>query len=215
MENRTATEPRWPAYLALLAMGGLYLALPENLAFGPRWVPLIFSAALGLLMALLNRATAHHLGQRVGYVTLGVVTAYTIISLFLLVHALPQHTEAPVQLLRSAALLWTTNLLLFASWYWRLDAGGPHKRDARLNHTDGAFLFPQMALPREVQERAGLENWSPNFVDYLFLAFSTSTAFSACDTFPLSRWAKIFMMIQVLISFSVILLLAARSVNIL
>jgi len=57
--------------------------------------------------------------------------------------------------------------------------------------------------------------WSPVFVDYLFLAFNTSTAFSPTDTAVLSRWAKGLMMVQSLISLSVIALLAARAVNIL
>ncbi len=31
-------EPRWPALIAVLAVGGLYLALPEYLRIGPRWL---------------------------------------------------------------------------------------------------------------------------------------------------------------------------------
>jgi uncharacterized membrane protein len=57
--------------------------------------------------------------------------------------------------------------------------------------------------------------WVPNFVDYLFLAFNTSTAFSPTDTAVLSRWAKLGTMLQSLISLMIIALLAARAVNIL
>jgi uncharacterized membrane protein len=57
--------------------------------------------------------------------------------------------------------------------------------------------------------------WVPNFIDYLFLAFNTSTAFSPTDTAVLSRWAKIGTMLQSLISLTIIALLAARAVNIL
>ncbi|HLI77494.1 MAG TPA: hypothetical protein VKV02_11155, partial [Acidobacteriaceae bacterium] len=95
----------------------------------------------------------------------------------LLVRALPAHTEAPQALLRSAAALWVANILVFASWYWRLDAGGPHARDLRAEHAEGAFLFPQMTLSDEMKGEMGQVGWSPNFVDYLFLAFNTSTAF--------------------------------------
>jgi uncharacterized membrane protein len=58
-------------------------------------------------------------------------------------------------------------------------------------------------------------SWKPNFVDYLFLAFNTSTAFSPTDTAVLSRWAKFGMMVQSLISLLIVVLLAARAVNIL
>ncbi len=57
--------------------------------------------------------------------------------------------------------------------------------------------------------------WSPHFMDYLFLAFNTSTAFSPTDTAVLSRWAKLGMMLQSLMSLTIIALLAGRAVNIL
>ncbi|HKV39455.1 MAG TPA: hypothetical protein VJX67_09595, partial [Blastocatellia bacterium] len=137
-----------------------------------------------------------------------------IISLCLLIDALPAHKEAPVAMLLSAACLWTTNILVFALWYWRLDAGGPHQRDKRPGHTEGAFLFPQMTLGEDTAE-TGEQPWSPNFVDYLFLAFNTSTAFSPTDAPVLARWAKVLMMLQSLLSLAIIALLAARAVNIL
>ena len=82
-------------------------------------------------------------------------------------------------------------------------------------HTDGAFLFPQMTLDPEAKRTMGEQSWSPGFVDYLFLAFNTSTAFSPTDCPVLSRWAKMLMMTQALISFATVALLAARAVNIL
>jgi len=96
-----------------------------------------------------------------------------------------------------------------------LDAGGPHERALTPGHTDGAFLFPQMTMHPEAKIAAGEQHWEPNFIDYLFLAFNTSTAFSPTDVPVLSRWAKILMMIQAIISLVVIALLAGRAVNIL
>ena len=57
--------------------------------------------------------------------------------------------------------------------------------------------------------------WSPTFIDYLFLAFNTSTAFSPTDSPVLSRWAKVLTMLQSLVSLTVVIVLAARAVNIL
>ena len=78
-----------------------------------------------------------------------------IVSLSLLIEALPAHRETSVQLLLSAAGLWVANILVFASWYWRLDAGGPHARALTTAHTDGAFLFPQMAMDPQVKIATG------------------------------------------------------------
>jgi len=105
--------------------------------------------------------------------------------------------------------------MVFASWYWRLDAGGPNARDLRDKHTSGAFLFPQMTLQPWQLAGEGQQAWKPGFVDYLFLAFNTSTAFSPTDVPVLSRWAKALMMLQSSISLAVVIVLAARAINIL
>jgi hypothetical protein len=150
-----------------------------------------------------------------GFTVTALVTLEMIVSVVLLVSALPSHRESPTALLLSAASLWTANILVFALWYWRLDAGGPHGRDSRLRHVDGAFLFPQMTMLPDAKAAAGQETWAPNFIDYLFLAFNTSTAFSPTDTPVLARWGKVLMMLQSIISLTVLALLAARAVNIL
>jgi hypothetical protein len=154
------------------------------------------------------------LNQRLGYFLLGVVTLAMLWSLGLLVHSLPGKQLPPATLLRAAASLWGTNVLIFGCWYWRLDAGGPHRRSLQASHTEGDFLFPQMTLGPHTKVPFD-PDWSPRFVDYLFLAFNTSTAFSPTDTAVLSRWAKGLMMIQSAISLATLALLAARAINIL
>lgn len=208
-------EPRWPAMFALLAVGGLRLALPEQLSVGPGWLLLAIIIVLIIPSVWAHTAGKAALNRALGFVVTGVITLDMIWSLGLLISALPQHKESPLDLLESAAALWITNILVFALWYWRLDAGGPNERDLRGTHTDGAFLFPQMTLDLEAKRAMGEENWNPGFVDYLFIAFNTSTAFSPTDVPVLSRWAKLLMMVQSLISLATIALLAARAVNIL
>ena len=208
-------EPRWPAFVAILAVGGLYTALPGSLIVGPRWMFFII-----ILVLLIPAAVAHwkdyrRLNRIFGFAVTAVVTIGMIASVVLLIAALPTHRETPTELLTSAAALWATNVLVFALWYWRLDAGGPHIRETRFGHTDGAFLFPQMTLSPDAKKAANEEHWSPNFFDYLFLAFNTSTAFSPTDVPVLARWGKILMMLQSVISLTVLALLAARAVNIL
>ena len=141
------------------------------------------------------------------FVALGVITISLTGSLGLLIQGLPNHKDPPGVLLHSAALLWLANVLVFALWYWKLDAGGDF--GTRTRRCPELVSVSPMTRP---ELEAG---WSPVFLDYLFLAFNTSTAFSPTDTSVLSRWAKVLMMIQSLVSLSVIALLAARAVNIL
>jgi uncharacterized membrane protein len=201
--------------LALFAVGGLRLALPESLSVGPAWLLILVVGVLLIPTVWARYRGMYTTNKILGYVLTSVVTLDMVWSLYLLIAALPSHKELPQDLLRSAAALWLANILVFASWYWRLDAGGPHARELRGVHTDGAFLFPQMTLNQQAKRQMGEECWSPGFVDYLFLAFNTSTAFSPTDSPVLSRWAKVLMMLQALISFATVVLLAARAVNIL
>jgi hypothetical protein len=212
-ESLDDPEPRWPAFVAVLSAGGLYLALPSDLTIGPRW---LFPALIGVILVptvISHQMGRHHLDRVLGFLLTTLVTVEMIVSVILLVRALPSQLESPTALLLSAASLWTTNILVFALWYWRLDAGGPHGRDARPGHAEGAFLFPQMTMLPEAKAAAGQEMWSPNFVDYLFLAFNTSTAFSPTDTPALERWGKVLMMLQSIISLTVLAVLAARAIN--
>jgi hypothetical protein len=210
-----APEPRWPAALAIFAVGGLRLALPESLSVGPGWLLLAIVAALMAPIIWARARGNHALNQILGYILVSIVTLDMIWSLALLIAALPSHKEPAIDLLRSAAALWVANILVFASWYWRLDAGGPYAREQRGIHTDGAILFPQMALDPQKKLAMGEQNWTPGFIDYLFLAFNTSTALSPTDAPILSRWAKALMMVQSLISLATVALLAARAINVL
>lgn len=212
--RKKPAQPAWPAVVAVLAVGGLNLSLPEPLTFGPSWLLLAVVILLLIPVLLARMRGSFELNQKLGYVLLWVVSAALLWSVWLLVRSLPRHTLAPLALLRSAAALWITNVLVFASWYWRLDAGGPHARNLNACHTKGDFLFPQMTLAPGTQTPLD-PSWSPGFVDYLFLAFNTSTAFSPTDSPVLSRWAKVAMMVQSSISLVTLALLAARAVNIL
>jgi len=212
---RKQVEARWPALIASLATGVLFYAMPATLTVGPDWLLLVVIAALMIPTSLAHRTGRVGLNTIFGYSVLGVITLAVLSSLILLITRLPAHKETPLELLRAAAALWIANILVFASWYWHLDGGGPNARDKQGIHTDGAFLFPQMMMDPALRQQMGEDMWSPGFVDYLFLAFNTSTAFSPTDVPVLSRWAKVMMIVQSLISLGTVVLLAARAVNIL
>jgi len=211
-DAETRGEARWPVLIALVGVGGIEFSLPHTLVVGPRW--LLPAVVLALLVPtwIAHRMGHHHVDRILGYAVSTVITLALVGSLVLLVATIPPKTETPASLLRSAAALWITNVLVFAIWYWRLDAGGPHRREARARHTAGAFFFPQMMDGAPVENP---KSWQPRFVDYLFVAFNTSTAFSPTDTAVLSRWAKGLSMTQALISLTIVAILASRAVGLL
>jgi uncharacterized membrane protein len=112
-------------------------------------------------------------------------------------------------LLSTGAAVWLTNIISFALWYWQFDRGGPAARaHARRRIPD--FVFVQMQSPELAHP-----DWEPAFVDYLYLSFTNATAFSPTDVMPLSRWAKLTMLVQSLVSLVTVALVIARAVNIL
>jgi hypothetical protein len=210
-------EPRWPAVLAVFAAAVLHYSLPPSMAVGPPWLLVILVSVL-VAAAWLGRRFGYHVANEwAGYGIILVLGAGLLSGVVALIVGLVHRTLPAQDMLRSAAILWGTNVLVFAYGYWRLDGGGPNERERRTAHTQGAFLFPQMAFCASgVDESlAELESWRPGFVDYLFVAFNTSTAFSPTDVPVLSIWAKVAMMVQAMISFTTVILLAARAVNLL
>src|SRR5436190_5618206 len=121
-------EPRWQAILAFLAVAGIYLALPHSLIVGPTWLLPTLIGVLLVPTVVTHRMGKLSLNRTLGFVISSIITIALITSVVLLLHALPSHKESPIQLLFSAALLWLTNVLVFALWYWRIDGGGATKR---------------------------------------------------------------------------------------
>jgi hypothetical protein len=144
-KNEVGAITRWAALAGALIIGLLYLALPEKLTFGPSWLLLAIEAVLLLpfIISSISRHPLRHITARItGRALLGVVTAGLAGSIALLIYSLP--SEKGVVLLRSAAILWCTNIFVFALWYWEIDGGGPHKRQ-NTGQQAADFMFPQQA----------------------------------------------------------------------
>jgi uncharacterized membrane protein len=210
-------SPLWPA-AAIVAAAGLYADLPSRFiagasagAFGiARWVvPALTVLVLASLAAIRprGRVTRRHLA--IG--TIGIVSTANSVSIALLIHLLINGALPPNAgtLLRAAVHMWVVNVLLFALWFWQLDGGGPVARPA-CAPAQRDFLFPQQVEP--VLADSG---WRPLFLDYLYVSFTNAAAFSPTDTMPLSRWAKMLMLVQSAISLALAVMVVARAVNIL
>jgi hypothetical protein len=208
-------EPRWQALLALVAVGGIYLALPKSLIVGPNW---LLSGIIAVSLAptvIAHRTGRHSLNHVLGIVNSSIITVALVTSVFLLVRTLPSHEEPPLRLLFSGVELWVTNVLVFALWYWRLDGGGPTVREAHDEFGSSSFVFPQMQIEKAERGRFRVEYWHPRFVDYLFVAFTQSSTFGPTDAPLLARWAKLLAMVQIFISLSIIILLISRAAGVL
>jgi len=214
-----SAAPRWPASLAVLVALALYVGLPEKLILLPvlRWlVPALeVAVVIPLTVVAPHRKRDEPRWQRYTAVALiALINAVNVLSLALLVHELLQgkangQAISGGQLLVSSVLIWLTNVIVFALWYWELDRGGPDERNHPA-HRAPDFLFPQMVTPHCAARR-----WAPSFLDYLYVSLTNATAFSPTDTMPLTPWAKALMTIQALASLLTIVLVAARAVNIL
>jgi len=214
-EHIDKPEPRGQAVLAFLAICAIYLALPRNLVVGPVWLLPTLIVVLLVPTMMSHRVGKQSLNRSLGFVINGITTLALIGSVILLVRTLPAHRESPVQLLRSAGLLWLTNVIVFALWYWRLDGGGPTLRAKEKKFGSTSFLFPQMQIPHDERGQFECVRWRPRFVDYLFVAFTQSSTFGPTDSPLLARWAKVMAMIQVLISLTIVVLLISQAVGVL
>lgn len=208
-------EPRWQALLALLAVGGIYIALPRALIAGPKWVLPIVIVVLIAPTVVAHRTSKQSFNRVLGIIVNSVITLALIASVALLAAAVPKHKEEPIALLASGAELWLSNVLVFALWYWRLDGGGPTARRERHEFGSHSFVFPQMQIEKVERSRFECQGWRPHFVDYLFVAWTTSSTFGPTDAPLLARWAKILTMLQIAISLTIVIVLISRAVGVL
>ena len=206
-------DPYWPAQLAVGLAIVLNLSLASQITIGPRW---LLPGVEGILLVALvviapARATVHRVGERrFALAVIGLVSLVNIVLLGRLVdHLINGSTVGGRSLILSGAVLWVTNVLLFAVWYWEMDRGGPVARYENATALVD-FQFPQMDSPDLAPE-----GWRPGFLDYLYVSLTNSTAFSPTDTMPLTHTAKIVMAIQSVTALLTVGLVIARAVNIL
>ncbi|MBV8542105.1 MAG: DUF1345 domain-containing protein [Pseudonocardiales bacterium] len=210
----TRGENRWPVAVAIVVAIGLQVALPDRLALQSRWLlPGLESAMLiGLIIASPVRFNRESTALRVAGLTLtGLLSLANAWSATLLILGLVAGTEGKDAgpLLSTGVAIWLTNIIAFAVWYWQFDRGGPAAR-AHARRPLPDFQFVQMQNPDLAHPE-----WEPQFLDYLYLSFTNATAFSPTDVMPLSRWAKLTMLGQALVSLVTLALVIARAVNIL
>ncbi len=218
LDRPSASEPRWPSVVAVLFALGLYVALPQQMMGSAGAAAAIHFAIPAVELVLLaplalgapHRHAAESVGRRRAAIGLtAVLSVANLLALALLVTRIADGSVAGAPLLLAAAEIWTTNAIVFALWYWELDGGGPPVRLANLGGRRD-FAFVQMLNPELAEP-----GWHPRFVDYLYVSFTNASAFSPSDTLPLTRWAKLLMLVQSWVSIVTVVLVAARAVSML
>ena len=214
-DQATRIEPRWPVALAVLVLLFLLTVLPGRVKVLPSWVTYAAGISLIVPMIAIELTKPRVRWQRVErFITLlffivgGVATLANLENLVRLMIGRSGAISGG-QLLASSIAIWATNVLMFSTLYWQIDRGGPEARENNKSPRPD-WLFPQQGAGEDVPP-----GWVPTFVDYLFLGFSTATAFSPTDVLPLTRRAKMFMMIESAISLVTTVAVASRAINIL
>jgi len=207
-------EPVWHVQVTMLLAVVLQLLLPDRYVFGSRY--LLITAEVLLLLAMSFTTPKERifksLGRRINVFLLiiltGVANGYSLIEV---AHRLLQTGKIAngQTLILAAVNIYLTNIIVFALWYWEMDGGGPGRRVQAPKH-EKDFLFPQ-----NVNEDYKHPHWQPTFIDYLYVSSTNGMAFSPTDTMPLSRRAKLLMLVQATVSLIAVALVAARAVNIL
>jgi uncharacterized membrane protein len=211
--RQTPGEGRWPVTLSVIVAIVLQFALPEQLALLPRYLLPALEVALLIGLIAANPVRIERRSQAVRLASIGLIfliTAANALSAVLLIRLIiDAKASQAVPLLASGAAIWATNVIAFALWYWEFDRGGP------VHRAHGTFQFTDMLFPQMVSPEVSAPEWEPQFVDYLYLSFTNATAFSPTDVMPLSRWAKLTMLVQSAVSLALGVLVIARAVNIL
>ena len=203
--------------LAVITVGILQQLLPEDFRTAPFLFYLYPLVLTGFLIVLMIgdpgridrdrkwlRVTS---AAMVAFLTFGTALATIRLVLGILRNA---SFDSAGQLLTIGLIIWVTNVIAFALWYWDFDAGGPAARAVGRTDVRPSFVFPEMSLPQYVEP-----GWYPYFVDYLALSFNTGLAFSPTDVSAIRRWAKVLMILESMISLTLAALVLARAINIL
>jgi hypothetical protein len=210
----TAGEYRLPVAAAVALAIVLQLVLPAHLVISPRWLFPVLEAMLFVGLTAANPRRINRTSSALGAASVTLIALISLANAWStgeLIRGLVNGSEGDNAglLLARGASVYVTNILVFALWYWEWDRGGPVARAQGLRPYPD-FLFPQMTQPDLAPP-----DWEANFLDYLYVSFTNATAFSPTDTMPLSRWAKMLMLLQSSVALLTVAFVVARAVNIL
>ena len=214
-EPRVVGEARWPMAFAVVAVIVLTVLLPRGLVQHPRWgVPLVEGLLL-VAVIIADPGKIDLVSPRVRALSITLIALLVATTLWCTTQLIVElirggaDTKSAGALLAAGGIVWISNCLSFGLLYWELDSGGPAVR------AHGLPAHPDFAFPQQLNPELAPEHWRPRFVDYMYLGFTSATAFSPTDAMPMRPWNKLAMMAQSMISLALLGLVIARAVNVL
>jgi hypothetical protein len=214
-QSRVVGEARWPMAFAVVAVMVMTLLLPHDLVTRPRWgVPLVEGVLL-VAVIVADPGKIDLISPRVRALSITLIALLVVTTLWCTMQLIAElirggpATPSGGALLAAGGIVWLSNCLSFGLLYWELDSGGPAVR------AHGLPAHPDFAFPQQLNPEIAPQHWRPRFVDYMYLGFTSATAFSPTDAMPLRAWNKIAMMAQSAISLVLLGLVIARAVNVL
>ena len=213
-QRPTQPEHRWPAFVAAAVVIAGQSWVAAVLSVRPMWIYPLVTGILVLASLAIYLPSRKEPPPALRYVSLGltgVLVAASMVVLVLLIRGVfaGSHLSAG-RLFLTGIIFWAVNLAVFALLYWELDGNGPEAR------AKGDRDYPDLVFPQQQQDQQGLApaDWKPMFADYLFTSLTSAIAFSPTDAMPYSRWAKLAMGVEAVMSMATIAMLVARAINI-
>ena len=216
-EGRREAAPA--AFIGLLVLIGLAVmswARNWELLSLPWWIWLLFAVPGFLLtidVSLTLRGGGLVRSRTAALLLLGLLVLGNLTALAILVAGLVTANTSDLgggELLLTGFVIYTTDVIVFGLLFWEMDAGGPVARVRAEVRAATDFQFPQDENPTLASK-----DWRPHPWDYLYVSLTNSIAFSPTDAMPLTRRAKAKMGLESAISSALVLLVAARAVNVL
>jgi uncharacterized membrane protein len=215
--RETQGEMRWPVAITTAVAIALQVAVPDKLVLvKPSWVLPVTQGALLIVLVMANPQRIDRQSKAMRSLSLVLGALLTLANGWSVARLAIDITKGNMgqpagRLLITGGVIWLTNVVVFGLWYWEFDRGGPVARAHNIGNRYPDFQFPQMVSPPTMVP----PDWEPAFLDYLYLAFTNASAFSPTDVMPMSRWAKVAMTVQSIISIVTVALVVSRAVNIL
>jgi len=198
--------------------GQTWIARAINFDFA--WVLPIISGVM-LITSIIGYSGSHTKPSKPArLLSIAVVILLPLINLLCMVWFIydmlnPATVTVSHELLLAGFALWIVNIGVFALAYWELDTGGPEVRSLGLPTVFRNRNYPDFVFPQQTSgdPQFAPENWTPGFLDYLYLSITTATSFSPAALSPYTHMAKMMAGTEALVSLFILGLIVSRAIS--
>jgi len=209
------------AMVIVIAAGQAFIANAVGAITGMfSWILPIVTLILLLISIFLYPEKHENLSKLARSLSIGVVVYLTVVNVLCMAWFVydmfnPHTVTVAHELLLAGGILWVMNVGIFALAYWELDGGGPEMRSVGTPSVFRGKTYPDFVFPQQTNndERLSPKDWTPSFVDYLYLSSTSATSFATSAPVPYTGMAKALVGSEALISFLTIGLIISRAIG--